>query len=159
MVVNVWTEKRVVGSEVGMCESLLLLVWSIYSWDESLPPTFGDQHCPHWAVGAWSAPDAIWEQLTEAKLKLGPSLAMVAPINSLSLVSRQLTPSFPTWNSCWPPPSLEELLSGPGGTPELVVGTFVLPLNSPSKCEPEHLALAYIPLPSLCCCARALASG
>lgn len=140
MLVNVWTEKWEVGSA---CGSLSCFWCGASPLGMSPCHPCWDQHCPPRAVAACSAPGALWEQLKEAKLKLGWSLAMVAPVNSPSLVSRRLSPSFPTWNGCWahlPSRNCSLGLVGPQSW-------FWGPLCSHSKCEAEHLTLVCIPCP------------
>lgn len=133
-----------------MWESLLLLVWSISTWDESLLGT------SIWSlVSPWCCLGAAHRGKTEAGTELGHG----GSYKRQEFGQQEAHTQRPHLQWLLAPPSLEELLSGPGGTPELVVGTFVPPLNPPSKCEAEHLALVCIALPSSCCCGRALASG
>ena len=70
--------------------------------------------------GSLVPPKADWDELTAAKMELGPSLATAAPKPGAGLFSRRLTPSLPARDGRWPPPSPGELLSGPGGTTELL---------------------------------------
>lgn len=68
------------------------------------------------AAEGWSGPDANWDEFTEAKMELGPSLATAAPKPQAGLLSRMFTPSFPTQDSCWPHCPLGNCSWGPVGS-------------------------------------------
>lgn len=111
---------------------------------------------PCQAAGAWSAPDANGHELREAKKR--------------------------SWDRAWPRQLLKpaQVCSAGGSHPASPPGASVprgialrawwdprarcgcgglcAPTESPER-EPEHLALVYIPLPSLCCSGRVFASG
>lgn len=106
-------------------------------------------------LSPWGPLEAAHRGKTEAGTELGPG----GSYKQHKLGQQEAHTHLPQLEELLTPPSLEELLSGPGESPESVVGTFVLPPNSPSECEPEHLTLVCIPLPSLCCWGTALASG